>query len=271
MNIALSTLIILVYALPGLLYRKSYYSSEFSTNYKRTNFQNEIIGAIVPSIFIHSFFRYLILKYSFFDFDFNIIGFLVSGISDPSKVQLCFSNIGNYHAEIIEYLFAVILFSVILGYLTRKIVIELDLDIFFETLRFQNHWYYFFSGRYQNIQKGFRSHKKIELIVVDVLVKIEGENVLYKGFANAFFMSKEGGLDSIVIKYPSKKEFNSNIETSSVNNNLAVSSDEIEIDSTDGFVEIPSDYLILDYSQIININFSYFVEENQAVSDKSGR
>ena len=103
------------------------------------------------------------------------------------------------------------------------------------------------------------------MVIVDVLVRLEGKNVLYKGFGFEFFMKKDGGLDSIVIKYPYKKNFSTR-ENDSVdspgNGSIPekVENEGNEEDNFPGFVAVPSDYLVIDYSQIININFSYFKE-----------
>lgn len=240
MNLALTTLSVLIFALPGIILRKSYYSEDFSTNYRKTNLTEDIFWAVIPSLFIHSLFRLILISFSSFDFNFNVIGYLLAGLNDTSAVRIVFENLKTYHFEIAFYFSLIILFCYWTGNKIREIIISKSWDIKYPRLRFQNEWYYFISGRYTDIAYGKGSYEKLEFVIADVLVYTGNKNILYKGFANSYFLNKKGSLDSIVLAFPSKKEY--------------------DIVSKNEFVEIPSDFLIIDYKHIININFSYFEE-----------
>ncbi|MGM0408309.1 MAG: hypothetical protein ACQERU_10000 [Bacteroidota bacterium] len=242
MNFALTTLTVLIIALPGFVLRKSYYSEEFSTNHRKSNLTENIFWAIIPSLLIHSLARILIILFTSYDFNFNIIGFLLSGGNNYHAVELAFININKYYFEIILYFSIIILLCFWLGNALRIKVIKNDWDIIYPKLRFQNEWYYFISGRYTNIAYGPNSYKNLEFVVADILVNAGKNDILYKGFAVDYFMNKKGGLDNIVLAFPSKKEYVINKETE--------------------FHEIPSDFLTIDYKQIVNINFSYFEQDD---------
>jgi hypothetical protein len=241
MNFALTTITILIITLPGIVLRKSYYSEEFSTNHRKSNLTEEIFWAIIPSFFIHSLARIVIMLLTSYDFNFNIIGFLLSGGNYNHDVKLAFININEYYFEIILYFSIILLLCFWSGNALRKTVIKYDWDIIYPKLRFQNEWYYFISGRYTNIAYGPDSYKNLEFVVADILVNAGKNDILYKGFAVDYFMNKKGGLDSIVLAFPSKKEY--------------------VINKATDFQEIPSDFLTIDYKQIVSINFSYFEQD----------
>lgn len=91
--------------------------------------------------------------------------------------------------------------------------------------------------------KAWKIHKNFAFITIDVLCNIGNENILYSGKFEDYYLANHGGLDRILIKFPAKKEFSSNSEGE--------------------FIEIPSDYLIIPYSNITNINISYIEIETE--------
>ena len=144
MNVILPTVIIIFFAVPGLVFRRSYFSDEFSINDRSTNIENEIFGAVIPSLFFHFFYRYLITLFTSYDFNFEVIGNLISGSNEPSVNLESFQNIGAYYKEISFYFLITIAISFFSGTYLRKEVIHYDLDIRYNILKFPNQWYYFF-------------------------------------------------------------------------------------------------------------------------------
>jgi hypothetical protein len=55
---------------------------------------------------------------------------------------------------------------------------------------------------------GDRDLEDIDFLISEVLVDIGGgRHILYIGFVTEFFMAKDGGLESIYLKYPIKKDY----------------------------------------------------------------
>jgi hypothetical protein len=65
------------------------------------------------------------------------------------------------------------------------------------------------------------------------------EKIIYSGILEDYYLSKSsGGLDRVIIKYPSKKAFSAN--------------------GSEEYKELPGDYLSLPYDKILNLNIQYY-------------
>lgn len=246
MNFAFVTILLLFITLPGISIRRSYYASRFSLNYISTNLLNELMWSIIPAIFIHGI-AILIIENNFdILIKLDCFGYLVAGGDDKVEIHKIFDNIHSNIDSILVYNVILIFVAILIGNLARLFVRGIGLDILFRVFRFPNRWHYFFTGEYLSFGKGLfgiKFHKKIDFIVVDVLVSVGNENVIYSGKLEDYYLSKTGnGLDRIVIKYPTKKEFT--------------------FDSSSEEKEIPGDYLSIPYDKISNINTQYYIFGN---------
>lgn len=131
------------------------------------------------------------------------------------------------------------LVAILLGVCLRLVVRYFSLDSRFEFLKFPNKWHYLFTGEYLNNEdNGWKYHQNIDFIKVDVLMNLGQETIIYSGKLEDYFLKTGGGLDRIIIKYPSKKTF-----------------------STDGIAEfraIPGNYLTIPFEKVLNINTEYY-------------
>ena len=113
------------------------------------------------------------------------------------------------------------------------------LDIIVPILTFPNRWHYIFTGEYIDFENGRNYHKNIDFITADILVDVCGKSVIYSGLIDYYYLSNTTtGLDSIILKYPSKKNFS--------------------ISGRSVYRDIPGDYLVIPYDKVINLNFQYF-------------
>lgn len=135
-----------------------------------------------------------------------------------------------------------------LGHFTRILIRWRKWDRKYHWLRFSNEWYYFFSSEYVEIS-GDDHLDNIDFMVSEVLVDIGGgQHILYIGYVTDFFMSKDGGLDSIYLKYPIRKKCG--------------------IKKAKGH-EI-GDLLMIPFNTIINISIKYMkIEPEKEVEDKT--
>jgi len=253
MNFAFVTIVLLVISLPGVAARRSYYASRFSLNYISTNLLNELIWSIVPAILLHSLAILLLEKFTDYTFLLEHLGYLIANGNDKDEIHLVFSNIHRNIGNILFYIAGLTFVSIILGNAMRLVVRWASLDIMFRILRFPNRWHYLFTGEYLDIEKGWRKgwkyHKNIDFIMVDVLMQLGGETIIYSGILEDYFLSKtSGGLDRIIIKYPSKKNFNTNGEGQ--------------------YRDIPGNYLSIPYDKILNINIQYYELDNKGKQAK---
>nr|WP_320023515.1 hypothetical protein [uncultured Draconibacterium sp.] len=239
MNVAFVTIFLLFISLPGFALRRSYFASRFSINQFSTNIVNEIFWSFIPALILHVIAIWIVERYSNKEIYFEYIGYLATGGNDKEYINAIFTNIHQHLKEILLYNVVLLFFAFILGTTLRKIVRILNLDVYTRILSFPNKWHYIFTGEYMNRDYGWKYHKNIDFIFVDILMDVGGEAVLYSGKFEEYFLSKvDNGLDRIMIKYPSKKIFS--------------------IDNHDEPEDIPSDLLTIPYKNILNLNISYY-------------
>ena len=250
MNFAFVSVLLLFITLPGIAFRRSYYSSRFrvSLYYVSSNLINELVWSIIPAIFLHAFAMILIQHYTAFRFDLESVGYLIAGGNEMVEIHKIFNHIGLNINYVLWYFIGLTLFSALLGTICRWIVRGFSLDIYLEILRFPNHWHYLFTGEYLDFEKGWKYHEKIDFIIVDILMLVGQESIIYSGILEEYYLSKTSGLDSIMIKYPSKKSISSN--------------------GMSEYREIPGDYLSIQFDKIININIQYYKFENEEKNEK---
>ena len=244
MNFAFVTILLLLISLPGYALRRSYFTSRFSIKYIPTNIINELIWSFFPAIFIHGIVIIIIEEYTTFSVHLENVGYLLTGGSNPKTANPIFENIQANMDNILSYFIGILIFVTILGNLARFLVRKFNLDIRFRVLRFPNSWHYIFTGEYLDIEKReVGAHNNIDFIFVDVLMNVGEKNVLYSGIMENYYLSKrDGGLERIIIKYPSKKDFS--------------------FDGGTDDREIPGNYLTIPYEKINNINIQYIdIEE----------
>jgi len=241
MNFAFVTLLLLFISLPGIAIRKSYYSSRFSINYISTNLVNELIWSFIPAMFLNAIAIIIIESKTDYTFRLEYFGYLVVGGNEKQEIHDIFDNIHLNVKDILTYISSLTAISIIIGYLARVIVRGFGLDIIFRVLRFPNRWHYLFTGEYLDIEKGWKYHNNIDFIIVDVLMGIGDDKIIYSGVLEDYYLSKtSGGLDRIIIKYPAKKAFTP--------------------DGSSDYREIPGNYLSIPYDKILISNILNLTE-----------
>jgi hypothetical protein len=128
--------------------------------------------------------------------------------------------------------------STLLGYVVRNIVRVYKLDRKSTLFRYDNTWYYIFSGEVLDIEK----YNKNKLVtsdnigqrVVDVLTKSDEKYVLYRGSLIDYQLNDTNSVDFIVLSSP-RKQIIGESETK----------------------DISSNYFVIPYSEVLNINIKY--------------
>jgi hypothetical protein len=248
MNFAFVTVLLLLVTLPGITFRRSYYASRFSLNYISTNLINELVWAIIPAIFLHALAIMFIHSYTTYRIDLESFGYLVVGGNEKDEIRKAFGIVGSNIGNIFLYFSITTITAFFLGTAFRLIVRNFGLDIYIKVLRFPNRWHYLFTGEYLDFERGWKYHKQIDFIIVDILMQVGNESIIYSGILEEYYLSKtSGGLDSIMIKYPSRKGITSS--------------------ETTEYREIPGNYLSIPYDKILNINIQYYEFENDKDAD----
>jgi len=245
-NFTISSIFIILLLLPGLAFRRFYYTEEFSKQYFKQSFFSIFISSFLPSFILHSIWIYVITLFGY-RVDFVIIGNLLQADYSP----FAYKNIDENTFEIISYNATLILASSILGYASKQLVRRLKLDRKFKMFRFQNYWHYIFKGEFFDFPRASfdlysDSVIDIEFVYIDVLVETGEGTLIYDGILVDYELSKDGGLETIMLKEVERRFLKDDPQQSSQGNN------------TNSYYDIPGHVLSISNSEILNINFSYY-------------
>lgn len=240
MNIAFTTILLFIILAPGYLSRKAYSSSKLSVRDLNKNIVNELIWSIIPALTLHILFISIIHNFTSYYIDFKSLGNLIIGVKESSKVDESFRSLGDFKYAIFFYnllLFTVSFFS---GYLLRKLVRYLKIDIKWRYFRFTNKWHYIFSGECLDFPDVPDNYEEITDKIINILCRVNDKNVLYTGEFFNYYIDSKGDLEAVHLRNPIRRYLEKD-------------------DSTDSdYYVIPSRYLVIPNSDIININFRYF-------------
>ncbi len=248
--------------MPGLVFRRFYFSGEFSKQYFKSSFFEIILSCFFPAIVFHSAWFFLIQNFNI-EIDFQILGLLISAQDFP---QVAFENIQDNFLNIVLYQLSILLVASISGYLIKFLIRKFKLDVKYKILRFKNLWHYILKGKFFDFPRAAYdlvndNVKSIELIYIDALVDINEGSVIYEGILVDYELSNDGGLEHIQLKETYRKFIiNNEAETHKECDELCKKLYPLcklqAVDSNS--INIPGHILILPYKSIINLNFSYY-------------
>jgi hypothetical protein len=268
MNIALATLTLLIILYPGFLFRRFYYTGEFSKEYFKQSVPDLIFSSILPGFFIH-FVGYLLFIKGRGEVDVVTIGTLLSGTSDSTKVTEAFKTVYQKAPFVTGYFLGVSLVGMAAGFTTKLIVRKLKLDRKVKLFRFQNEWHYIFSGEILDFPKVPGKAEDIDCSYVDALVKTDEGTVIYTGLLADYILTKEGGIDRIYLTDVKRRFFKDDL-TKKAEHTIAeqpTGQDEGANDSR--YYYLPGRFFIISYSQIINLHVTYYkVTPNQELKEE---
>lgn len=244
MDLALLPILIFFLLLPGLLFRRFYYTEEFSKEYFKESLPSFFLATAIPSCLIHLVCWQFVTYW--YDINVRILGVLVSGTDDPGQLEEAFDGIIFYGLEIFWYFIFLAVFSSLLGKLCKFIVRKTKWDRTIKLFRFQNEWHYIFSGEVLDFPRVPGEATEIDFTYVDVLVEKEGDPIIYMGMLSDYVLSRDGGIDRIILSYV-KRRFLS------------------EDGSTDYYV-MPGAFFVIPFSKVLNIHLTYYQAEVSTTS-----
>jgi len=198
---------------------------------------------------------------------------------DFSKISSIFESLSKNEfpssftdkTEFLNFLtliFVIYFISVFLGYLSHNIIRTLSLDKF-SIFKFKNNWHYLSQAYKENGVN--RKIGDVYTTFVDVLVKNNSKEELYRGILNNFILDKDNKLENIVLSNAFKFITIEKSEDTKLN--------EIEksIKNEDNIFSLHRDYLnkkvfkksidgnllVLSSENILNINFTYIKTSNK--------
>ncbi len=263
MNIALATLTLLIILYPGFLFRRFYFTGEFSKEYFKQSATDLIFSSILPGFFIH-FIGYLLFIKGRSQIDVITIGTLLSGTSDSIKVTEAFKAVYQKAPSIAGYFFGVSVVGMVAGFAAKLVVRKFKLDRKVKLFRFQNEWHYIFSGEILDFPKVPGNAEDIDCSYIDALVKTDEGTIIYTGLLADYILTKEGGIDRIYLTDVKRRFFKDDIT------NKVESPAELDESTNDSrYYYLPGRFFIISYSQIINLHVTYYkVTPNQQLKEE---
>jgi hypothetical protein len=242
-NIAFTTLVILLLALPGYIARSAYLTENFTREVLPTNLTNEIALAILYSLPIHFVAVATITQlhqqgYLSANVNFEVVFRFLGGEygRDGEEFSGLSSNLYEHMYRIATYFLCVMAAALLTGFLLRKIVWEYKLDVKIPTLfRYRNRWLYLLTAREQ------LDLDEPHITVVDALMELAHETQLYRGMVVGFISNEAGDLEDLYLGDVFRGKF---FESATG-------------ETTFEWQEVPGDSFVLKYREIKNLNISF--------------
>lgn len=263
----------MVFLFPGVLFRKFYFSGQFGNQFEQGNLLERFLWSLFLSFVCLSgvslfFFiiAYLWDLHPLENINFKKISSIFQSLSE-NKFPESFSNESDFTSFLI-LIFIIYFISASLGNIAHNIVRAFSFDRF-SILKFKNNWHYLSQAYKENGVS--RKIGDVYATFVDVLVKNNAKDELYRGILNNFILDKDDKLENIVLSNTYKfvsiektetKKIDS-IDQSIENNENIFTLHRDYLDKKVYKKSIDGNLLVLSKENIININFTYVKTSNK--------
>lgn len=237
MDFALTTILLIFLLLPGLIFRRFYYTEEFSKEYFKESISSFFLATAFPSTVIHILGWQLVTYW--YDLDIPTLSTLFSGTDNSDQIRKAFINLHQHLAEIIAYFSMLGAISAISGMFCKALVRRKKWDRTIKLLRFQNEWHYLFSGEILDFPRIAGEASDIDFTFVDALVETKEGTVIYKGVLEEYILSKDGGVDRIYL--------------TDVKRRFLKDDNKPESNYT-----MPGKFFVIPFSKILNLHLTYY-------------
>ncbi len=240
MEIALGALIIIILLLPGISFRKGYFSEEFSNQYTIKDFFQLFVNTFIPSVILYLIALPIIL---IFGYSYNIKVLIALVSSNENLFEKAVEHVHNTQTEILIFQLILNILSFAIGYWLKNIFIENSIDSKFEFFRYKNIWHYVLSAKFidfkrSQIQLYNDKVEDVDITFVDALVSVGDKVFIYNGILVDYQLASEGNLDFLIIKNTQRKQIDKK-----------------------KFKDINGHVVILKYENIINLNLIFIEAE----------
>lgn len=236
MEIALGALVLVVILLPGIAFRKAYFSQEFSNQYTINDFFQLFGNTFIPSIILYLA-AFPIVTLAGYTYNLKTLIGLIS--SNDTLISESVNKVEEFKIEIILFQLVINASSFVIGYYLKNYFVANSYDSKIEFLRYKNIWHYMLSAKFINFERSqisLNTNKveDVDITYVDALVTVGDKVFIYNGILVDYQLAPEGHLDLIIIKEVQRKQIDQN-----------------------GFKDIDGHVVILKYDSIINLNLTF--------------
>lgn len=263
----------MVFLFPGVLFRKFYFSGQFGNQFEQGNLLERFLWSLFLSFVCLSGVSLFFFLLAYFwdlhpleNINFKKISSIFQSLSE-NKFPQSFSNESDFTSFLI-LIFIIYFISASLGSLAHNIIRAFSFDRF-SILKFKNNWHYLSQAYKENGVS--RKIGDVYATFVDVLVKNNTKDELYRGILNNFILDKDDKLENIVLSNAYKFVSIEKTETKKIDSiDQSIEDNEniftLHRDYLDKKVykkSIDGNLLVLSKENIININFTYVKTSNK--------
>lgn len=252
MNIAFPALILFLIALPGVLLRYTYSRGLWRSPRSLGRATEEVVYGMTLAIFLHGLWIALSDMLGM-KVDLEAVVYFMSGsYGYQQEFNKNAALIANSLYAILGYFGTLFVFSVVAGFATHGLVRSSKADRKFKWLRFKNPWYYLLTAEITEFL-GHGVSRQIDGVVICAIIKLDGENYLYRGLVRDFYYDRHGDLDRIILQMPHRRRLDADQhrekqETADCEDFKA---------SDERFYRIKGDFFVIKYQNIVTLNVEY--------------
>lgn len=244
MEIAIGALVIIVLLLPGISFRKGYFSEEFSNQYTIKDFFQLFVNTFIPSVILYLLALPII---SIIGYSYNIKVLIGLVSSNDNLFEKSLEHVYNTQTEILVFQLVINIISFIIGYWLKNFFIKKSIDSKFEFFRYKNIWHYVLSAKFidferSQIQLYSDNVEDVDITFVDALVSVGNKVFIYNGMLVDYQLASEGNLDFLIVKDVQRKQI-----------------DKKKFKDVNGHV------VVLKYENIINLNLTFIEAEEDGM------
>ena len=208
MSIAGPTIVVLCLLLPGMAFRRFYYSGAFSKQYASEDFGRLLLRTVLIAVVIHAVAgaaASAVAPELLTGYTIAIEGAFGSGTEGLVR------GFGRWpRSTVFAWGYAaVVLLGAVSGYVAQFAIPRLRLDRRYKLLRYRNYWHYLLRGgirEFGGVGPLLSTGRgEVAYTYVDVVVGGDGGDVLYNGVLVDYELARGGELDTLVLTNVSRR------------------------------------------------------------------
>ena len=245
-SIAFLSLIYLLLAVPGFLYRSFYHSGEFTRNLLPRSWTDEIGKAILYAVPFHALWIAIFQwcqHLGVFHYSMSLETFVRLMAAEYADSDHSFHSIivriYENMAYVTSYYLAVLITAVMAGIMFRKIVWDRELDVKQPWLRYRSEWLYKVMGRGALKDVPFKDTEAWIDILSEQETSVPGRAMLYRGLAAGYTTEDNGALRDLILTDVKRTDGEKN--------------DVGEV----RWRRVPGRFFVMSYNKVQNMNITY--------------
>lgn len=247
MNIALGALFIFLLLYPGILFRIAYLNGPYSRKNIQSSLVDELVLSLIPALFLQGTGYWVVQSWLNYNVHLELVYQLIIGANNPSyKPDFILAQ--NSILPFMAYNAVLFVTALGLGKVARAVIARTKADIKYNSLRFNNDWYYLLTGKIVDFPGWPGKSTQIEYVFADVLVETKECSYLYCGVLEEFYFNKDV-LDRLVLTQVFRRKVEKDPMKDTKSGPKAFD---------DRYYQMPGDVFILPFNQVRNINLTYY-------------